>query len=52
MKEVIRFQNSNGFQTSASKFPLISLSWFSFSLSNGFWLSVLLVSRVSKSTFR
>ncbi|MFS7948081.1 hypothetical protein Hanom_Chr06g00555791 [Helianthus anomalus] len=28
------------------------LSLFSFSLSNGFWLSVLLVSRVSESTFR
>ncbi|KAM0030806.1 hypothetical protein Hdeb2414_s0017g00501221 [Helianthus debilis subsp. tardiflorus] len=45
MKEVIRFQNSNGFRTPASKFPLLSqmtkslirfqntdlfLSWFSF----------------------
>ncbi|KAF5810399.1 hypothetical protein HanXRQr2_Chr04g0168911 [Helianthus annuus] len=42
-KTLIRFQNTDN---------VLSLSWFSFSLSNGFWLSVLLVSRVSKSTFR
>ncbi|KAM0041188.1 hypothetical protein Hdeb2414_s0011g00363391 [Helianthus debilis subsp. tardiflorus] len=68
LKSVIRFQNSNGFQILVSNSPFIqmtktlirfqnmdnvlSLSWFSFSLSNGFWLSVLLVSRVSESTFQ
>ncbi|MFS7975462.1 hypothetical protein Hanom_Chr10g00880891 [Helianthus anomalus] len=38
-KTLIRFQNSDN---------VLFLSWFSFSLSNGFWLSLLLVSRVSK----
>ncbi|MFS8004711.1 hypothetical protein Hanom_Chr13g01228991 [Helianthus anomalus] len=42
-KTLIRFQNTDN---------VLSLSWFSFSLSNGCWLSVLLVFRVSKSTFR
>ncbi|MFS7990300.1 hypothetical protein Hanom_Chr11g01057161 [Helianthus anomalus] len=43
LKTLIRFQNTDN---------VLSLSWFSFSLSNGFWLSVLLVSMVSESTFR
>ncbi|MFS8004708.1 hypothetical protein Hanom_Chr13g01228961 [Helianthus anomalus] len=42
-KTLIRFQNTDN---------VLSLSWFSFSLSNGCWLPVLLVFRVSKSTFR
>ncbi|MFS7916606.1 hypothetical protein Hanom_Chr03g00179211 [Helianthus anomalus] len=40
LKTLIRFQFTDN---------VLFLSWFSFSLSNGFWLSVLLVSWVSES---